>query len=135
MGTVVIKWECLELSERNNKTYIVKVSPNAIYCNKPGWICDCGEWTSGDDEKHIALQYGNRECYNSKNENRKDDNDEWEKTYYKSKKYPYPESLEPLSSWELLNDSQRKELEYLNFLLKILEKCFSKRYIKLFLLM
>ena len=113
MGTVVIKWECLELSERNHETYIVEVSTNAIYCKKSGWVCDCGEWTTGFDEKHTALRFGNREFFSPKKEKHKGDNDEWEKTYYKSDIYPYPEILEPLSYWEKLHDSQREELGYL----------------------
>jgi len=113
MGKVVIKWECLELSERNYRTYVVKADINAIYCSKSGWTCDCGEWTTGDDEKHIALRFGNRECFIPKKVAYKDDKDEWEKTYYKSDIYSYPESFEPLSYWERLHDSQREELEYL----------------------
>ena len=65
MGTVVIKWECLELSERNNKTYIVEVSINAIYCDKYGWICDCGDWTTGNDRNHIPFKRGLRDIYQS----------------------------------------------------------------------
>jgi len=113
MGRVVIEWECLKLTERNKKTYIVKAYSNAIYHEKYGWICDCGEWTKGDDEKHTALRFGNRECFIPKKVAYKDDKDEWEKTYYKSDIYPYPESFEPLSYWERLHDSQREELEYL----------------------
>jgi len=113
MGTVVIKWECLELSERNYEPYIIKVSTNAIYCNKSGWVCDCGEWTTGDDEKHTALRFGNRECPTLKNKKNISETNEWEKTYYKSEVYPYPESFEPLSYYERLHDSQREEIEYL----------------------
>jgi len=71
------------------------------------------EKNKSNNKKDVALRCGNRECFSPKNENRKDDNDEWEKIYYKSNIYPCPKSLEPLSYWERLHDSQREELEYL----------------------
>ena len=60
---VVVKWQCLLLSIKKHKRYIIKASKKAIYSNDGGWICDCGNWTTGDDEKHIPLVIAHREVY------------------------------------------------------------------------
>lgn len=60
---VAVKWECLLLTIKNHKRWIIEASKEAIYCKKGGWICDCGNWTTGDDEKHVPLLIAHREVY------------------------------------------------------------------------
>jgi len=40
----------------DKEKWIVEVSKNAIPNEKYGFICDCGNWTFGDDVNHIPLQ-------------------------------------------------------------------------------
>ena len=63
LGEIVTIWICKILTEKNGKKYIVKTSKKSVYLNKYGWICDCGQWTSGEDENHIPLEKGQRTIY------------------------------------------------------------------------
>ena len=31
----------------------------------PGWICDCGDWTIGNDKNHIPFKRGLRDIHQS----------------------------------------------------------------------
>ena len=35
--------------------WVVSVSKDAIFNPEHGWLCDCSEWTFGDDEHHIPV--------------------------------------------------------------------------------
>ena len=42
------------------KRYFVSVDCNTIYDLDNHWICDCGHWTTGEDNYHIPIQQGLR---------------------------------------------------------------------------
>ena len=57
---VNVVWLCKILSKKLEKRYFVKVSKNAICDSDNHWICDCGNWTTGEDNFHIPIQSGLR---------------------------------------------------------------------------
>jgi hypothetical protein len=65
LGTVIIEWECLKLSQFNGERYVFRVPKEALFVEKMGWICNCGRWTTGDDRLHIPRIKGIREVYKS----------------------------------------------------------------------
>ena len=60
---VIIVWLCKELSQLNKRRYIIKSSEEAVYHSEYGWICDCGNWTKGDDTLHVPIKKGLRFVY------------------------------------------------------------------------
>ena len=49
----------------NTMRYIIKSSEEAVYRSDCGWICDCGNWTKGDDSLHVPIKKGLRAVYKS----------------------------------------------------------------------
>jgi len=41
----------------------IKTSKEAVFHFDFGWICDCGEWTKGDDNLHVPMKKGLRTLY------------------------------------------------------------------------
>ena len=60
---VVTMWLCKKLSQMNTSRYIIKSSKEAVYHFDFGWICDCGNWTKGDDTLHVPIKKGLRTVY------------------------------------------------------------------------
>ncbi|UCD13371.1 MAG: hypothetical protein JSW60_07385 [Thermoplasmatales archaeon] len=48
-------WRCRVLEKEAGHEWIVKVSDDAFPDSNLGWICDCGNWTFGDDMWHIPV--------------------------------------------------------------------------------
>jgi len=55
--SVFASWRCKNINK------MVYVSEDAVYSGKSGWICDCGEWTTGKDGNHTAEKQGIREVF------------------------------------------------------------------------
>lgn len=60
---VVVKWKCLILSKKTKKNWVVNVSKDAVFHGTSSWVCDCGNWTKGDDKRHIPIEKSNREVF------------------------------------------------------------------------
>jgi hypothetical protein len=56
-------WVCKTLAKSSVNKYFVYVSEDAVYDFKNGWICDCGHWTTGNDEYHIPIAKGRRAVF------------------------------------------------------------------------
>jgi hypothetical protein len=41
----------------------VKSNFDSVYNQDNGWLCDCGHWTTGDDNYHIPIEKAEREIY------------------------------------------------------------------------
>ena len=52
---------CKTLSKKTNKRFFVNVDPCAVYDMDNHWICDCGHWTTEDDDFHISIKQGLRQ--------------------------------------------------------------------------
>ena len=48
-------WRCCVLEKEAGREWIAKASDDAFPDSKFGWICDCGNWTFGDDMWHIPV--------------------------------------------------------------------------------
>ena len=58
-NSVIIERKCKTLSK------MITRSSDDVYASHSGWICDCGDWTTGDDRNHIPFKRGSREIYQS----------------------------------------------------------------------
>lgn len=56
-----VRWYCDKLRRQ------IAVDSKSIYLD--GFLCDCGKWVKGSDDKHLILEKGKRNCYelNKKN--------------------------------------------------------------------
>ena len=54
---VVTSWRCKKINKK------IETSDDAVFHKESGWICECGEWTKGNDKDHIAISNGTREIY------------------------------------------------------------------------
>lgn len=54
---VVTIWKCKKLKQK------VKSDDDALYNEDYGRVCNCGEWTKGDDDDHTSISNGTREIY------------------------------------------------------------------------
>ena len=63
MGRVNVEWICKPLTDQLKKKYFCSVSSDAVYLYKRGWICDCGRWTTGDDDFHFPISVACRIIY------------------------------------------------------------------------
>ena len=60
---VNVVWICKKLTKELNRKYFVNVDLKAVCDYDKYWICDCGSWTTGDDNFHIPIQQGLRVVY------------------------------------------------------------------------
>ena len=60
---VNVVWLCKTLTKKLKKKYFVKVDKDAVCDYDNHWICDCGHWTTGDDNYHVAIEQGLRSVH------------------------------------------------------------------------
>lgn len=48
-------WFCLVLEKEARRKWICKVSDAGFSDSRFGWVCDCGNWTFGDDDSHVPI--------------------------------------------------------------------------------
>ena len=63
---IIIKWRCTapKLNGEGRFNRIISCSNEAQQNQDYGWLCDCGRWTTGDDEYHKPLKIGIRKIVN-----------------------------------------------------------------------
>ncbi|MBN1859926.1 MAG: hypothetical protein JW840_00535 [Candidatus Thermoplasmatota archaeon] len=67
-SSVVVIWRCIAPKPDGIGCFnkIIECSKDAIYNRYYGWICDCGRWTTGNDDYHKELKRGTREIADCK---------------------------------------------------------------------
>jgi len=60
---VNVVWLCKLLTKKFHHKYFVKVAENSVYNVDDGWLCDCGHWTSGDDNFHVSIKKEKRDFF------------------------------------------------------------------------
>ena len=60
---VNVVWLYKILTKKYHKKYFVNTNRKSVYSSMNGWLCDCGKWTSGDDNYHIPINKGERQVY------------------------------------------------------------------------
>jgi len=58
-NSVIIEWKYKTLSKT------ITASSDSVYSSNSSWICDCGNWATGDDRNHVPIKRGSRDIYQS----------------------------------------------------------------------